>query len=66
MQKFSEGEVVIVGTGQAGTIWFIKNDIVVLLTCGEIWYGMDSQLRYPQDQADLDACPLNADRFATR
>jgi len=61
--KFSEGDVVICGTGQAGTICAIGAQLCVHLRNGDLWYGMDSQCRFPQDQADLDAAPLDHDRF---
>lgn len=67
MTDFKEGNVVIVGTGQAGTIvGYVGRDVSVLLTNGNMWHGSDSQCRLPQDQADLDAAPLEVDRFKDR
>ena len=62
MEKFSEGDVVICGTGQAGTVCQLGPNLWVLLTNGYIWCGSESMARYPQDQADLDAAPLNIDK----
>jgi hypothetical protein len=66
MVEFKEGEVVIIGTGQAGTVISLNKDYCVLLANGDLWYGFESQMRYPQSKEDLDACPLNVDRFADR
>ena len=64
MDSFEEGNVVIVSTSQAGTlIQIVKNDVWVLLTNRDIWTGPLHGIRYPQDQADLDAAPLNVERL---
>jgi len=64
---FEEGSVVICGTSQAGTITDIfKRNVWVLLQNGDIWVGSVGQIRFPQDQADLDACPLNVERLETK
>lgn len=67
MSEINEGTVVIAGTGQAGTL--IQNDpdnVWVLLRNGDIWYGPAHQIREPQSQEELDAAPLEFDRFASR
>jgi preprotein translocase subunit YajC len=64
MKKFEIGDVVIVGTGQAGTIVSVGKNIEVLLINKDIWYGFESQVRYPQDAADLAACPLEFDKYS--
>ena len=64
MTKFNVGDVVICGTGQAGTLLSLAGrDASVLLANTELWHGMDSQMRHPQDEADLAACPLNVERL---
>ena len=62
MNDFIEGDVVIVNSGQAGTVIGIGPDLSVLLVNGDIWHGKHGMARYPQDQADLDACPLNVEK----
>jgi hypothetical protein len=66
MEKYSEGDVVIVATGQAGTVCAIGRELCVFLANGDLWYGMDSTCRFPQDKADLDAAPREVDRFKGR
>ena len=66
MKKLREGSVVIVSTGQAGTITHIDTQAQVLLANGDLWHGPEHGCRFPQDQADLDACPLEVDRFIDR
>lgn len=66
MSAFNEGDVVIVGTGQAGTIHHIGNDVWVLLANTIVWYGSIGQIRHPQSPEDLAACPLDVDRFIGR
>lgn len=64
MTDFVEGGVVIVSTGQAGTIVeSIKRDVWVLLRNGDVWVGPTSHIRYPQDGEDLAACPINVERL---
>lgn len=65
--NFEEGSVVILArTLQIGTIVHMGKDIWLLLTCGDIWVGNPREVRFPQDQADLDACVLTVDRFEGR
>jgi hypothetical protein len=63
MSEFVEGNVVICGTQQAGSIIHTDGrNVWVLLRNGNIWVGFINQIRMPQDQADLDACPLDVER----
>lgn len=60
-----EGDVVIVGdTGQVGTLTYIggPGQTQVLLRNGDVWTGDLNRLRLPQDQAEVDAAPLNVER----
>lgn len=67
MNEFEEGSVVICGTGQAGSIVDIfKRNVWVLLQNGDIWVGSVGQIRFPQDEADLAACPLNVERLEVK
>jgi hypothetical protein len=67
MNDFVEGVVVICGTGQAGTIVeVIGRDIWVLLRNNDVWVGPMNQCRFPQDQADLDAAPIDVERLEKR
>ena len=67
MTDFEEGSVVICSTSQAGTLVQVAGkDVWVLLANGDVWVGQAHHIRYPQDQADLDACPLNVDRLEKR
>lgn len=62
--EFKQGEVIICSTGQAGTaVEVYGRNLMVLLANGEMWYGLDSQTRHPQDEADLAQCPLNVERI---
>lgn len=63
MSEFKQGQVVIVDTGQAGTICGSINGVMVLLRNGDIWYGKENLIRYPQDKDDLEAAILDFDRF---
>lgn len=64
---FKEGSVVILThTLQLGTIIYLGKEVWVLLTCGDIWVGSQREIRFPQDQADIDACVLTVDRFEGR
>lgn len=66
MKEFIEGDVVIVGTGQAGTvIQVIGRDLMVLKTNMEIWMGNDGHCYHP-DADVLAAAPLEVDRFEGR
>lgn len=65
--SFEEGSVVICSTGQAGTLTqVIGGDVWVLLANKDLWVGTTTQIRYPQDRADLDACPLEVERLEKR
>lgn len=66
MIKYNEGDVVIVGTQQAGTVISLYKQYCVLLANGNLWYGFESQMHYPTNQEELDACPLEVDRFLNR
>lgn len=67
MNEISVGSVVIVSTGQAGTLLEMNGvKSCVLLANGDMWHGHSGQAREPQDQADLDAAPLEYDRFEGR
>lgn len=67
MRNFEEGDVVIVSTGQAGTfLGGTTENCWVLLANGDLWHGMINMMRHPQGQEDLDACPLDVDRFINR
>lgn len=62
--KYKPGNVVIVSTGQAGTLWWITDkEIAVLLANGDIWYGQLYEIRLPQNDADLKACPRDVPKF---
>lgn len=61
------GAVVIVDTGQAGTVIHkTSQDIWVLLTNLDLWRGKPSQARIPQCAEDLAAAVLDVDRYANR
>jgi len=68
MAKIKEGSVVICATGQAGTVVddSIDTNICVLLRNSDLWFGPAYQCRLPQSKEDLDACPLDVDRFEER
>jgi len=64
MSSFNDGDVVICGTGQSGTIIQLDgSESWVFLLNGDIWVGAIHQIRFPQDAEDLIACPLNVDRL---
>lgn len=66
MTEFNEGDVVIVQTGQAGTvIQAIGRDLMVLLANGNIWQGNDGHCYHPADDV-LALAPLEVDRFEGR
>lgn len=61
--EFKEGDVVICVTSQAGTLAQITGkDVWIILRNGDIWTGPVHDVRFPQDQADLDACPVDVER----
>jgi hypothetical protein len=64
--SFREGDVVICGSGQAGSLVQEGSDVWVLLTNGDIWTGPENRIRHPQDQADLDAAPLEVEKIVVR
>lgn len=67
MWTVTPGTIVICATGQAGTIeWISGNTASVLLRNNDVWCGPLSQCREPQDQADLDACPIDVPRPETK
>lgn len=66
MNEFVEGDVVIVGTGQAGTVVALGPQLSVLLANGDMWHGPANMTRLPQDQDDLDAAPREIDKFKNR
>jgi hypothetical protein len=67
MKNIEEGLIVIIGTGQCGTVSeIIGNDIWVLLRNGDIWVGPLNRVRMPQSQEDQDACPVNVERLETK
>jgi hypothetical protein len=64
MNNFIEGDVVICTTTQAGTIiGMMGKNVWVLLRNGDIFTGLFHEIRYPQDQVDLDSCPLDVERL---
>ena len=65
-KEFIEGDVVICGSGQAGTVIQSGRDVWVFLRNGDVWTGPAHQIRFPQDQADLDAAPINVERLEAK
>jgi hypothetical protein len=64
MDEFIEGTVIVVATGQAGTVIAnIKRDVWVLLRNNDIWVGPTNHTRKPQDEADLASCPVEIERL---
>lgn len=62
-----EGTVVIIPTGQAGSIVNCgPNDIWVLLRNGDIWVGSAKLAYEPQSAEELALAPLEVDRFEFR
>lgn len=62
-----EGTVVIVSSGQAGTVVYCdQHNITVLLRNLCLWQGKRSQVYVPQSQEEVDAAPLEVDRFEER
>jgi len=61
------GTVVIVDSGQAGTIWWIEGqEICVGLANCDLWYGYEGQLRIPNNREELKACPKDLPHFSNR
>lgn len=64
MDDFEVGNVMICSTGQAGTIIEkIKRDVWILLRNGDIWIGPIGMCRLPQDEVDLNSCPIEVERL---
>lgn len=64
MNKYKVGDVVIISSGQAGTIWHITDGIVaVILRCKDIWYGPEYEIRLPSSKKELKACPIELDKW---
>lgn len=64
MDKYKPGDVVIVKTGQAGTIWWIlPHETCVLLRNGDIWYGAEYDIRFPSSKKELKSCPIDVDKW---
>lgn len=61
--KHKPGNVVIVITGQAGTIWGIDTQVAVLLQNGDIFYGNERECWEPTSPEELAGAVLNFDRF---
>lgn len=57
-KTYKPGDLVIVATGQCGTIWYITDkEIAVLLANLDIWYGPEYEVRFPSSEEELKACP---------
>lgn len=64
MNKYKPGDVVIVKTGQAGSIhWILPEEVCVLLRNGDIWYGPEYEIRFPSSKKELKACPIDVDKW---
>ena len=61
--KLKPGTVVMVMTGQAGTIWAHDTQVAVLLQNGDIWYGIESGCWEPTSPEELAAAKQDFDRF---
>ena len=61
-----EGSVVIVATGQAGTVIQTGKYLWVLLANGDVWVGSFKQALPPQSPEHLAACPMEVERFVER
>jgi hypothetical protein len=63
----SPGTVVIIPTGQCGTLeWSTSTDCLVHLANGDIWQGPVSQIRATTDRAEQDAAPRDIERKVTK
>ena len=63
MNDIKEGSIVICDSGQSGCLTHLDGrEASVLLKNLDMWHGLVNKLRLPQDEADLEACPLNVDR----
>lgn len=63
MSKVEENQVVMVSSGQAGTVCGFINGVMVLLRNGDIWYGSESECWEPTSPEELAAAILNVDKF---
>jgi len=60
-RQLTQGSLVIVATGQAGTVLQnVEGTLYALLRNGDIWTGPPHQCRPPQDAEDLKAARLHA------
>ena len=67
MNNIDEGSVVIVATGQAGTVVQMDgSEVWVLLANGDIWVGSSKQAHPPQSAEHLAACPFNVERLENK
>jgi hypothetical protein len=65
LTECAEGTVVVVDTGQAGTVIHASQTmLMVCLANSDMWYGAPSQAYLPTTREELDAAPLNIDRFS--
>lgn len=64
MSEIDEGCVVIVDTGQAGTVVErTQSGVEVLLRNGDIWRGTVGKVWVPQTEEELGAAIENVDRL---
>lgn len=64
MSKIKPGDVVIVSTNQAGTVWWIDGEeVAVMLRNKDIWYGFTYEARIPSSKEELDACVIDLDKW---
>jgi hypothetical protein len=62
----NEGDVVVVSTGQVGTLFHFSQSIAfVILRNGEIWTGNPGMVRKPQD-CEIEQAPVEVERFEAR
>lgn len=67
MSKYKYGDVVIVKTGQAGTVLHVNDkEMAVLLRNRDIWYGQEYDARFPSSKQELKACPIDVDKWEER
>lgn len=56
-KTYKPGDMVIVSTGQCGTVWYItEKEVAVLLANMDIWYGAHYDVRLPSSEEELKAC----------
>lgn len=64
MSKIKPGDVVIVTTNQAGTVWWILDgEVAVMLRNKDIWYGKDYEARIPSSKEELEACVVDLEKW---